>query len=342
MPASGASGKSHRAADLGKDPGNEKRLVENRADPGADRENGLGVEARIDDDSELVAAETRDEVRVVGKLQQALTGLLQHAVADPVPIEIVDGLEAVEIEHADDEFVVLRPRALGEERQAVEELAPVRQIGQAVDIGEAEVFVAEASGLDLAIDHGGELPGADDQDVDHRDRDQQQVQSDGDLNHVAAGEQKDHERRDHRAGQGQRRRTHMHQAEDAADDRDADEEQDMAMAGGVAIRKQAQRPRQECKAEYAAQQHRRPQGAGGGLRLDHAIAAPQPDQATDRARADQDAGKDDRQAHGRDAMMRERQRNRIHAQDEVEQRDLPRERRELRSQQFVIVGIDPE
>jgi hypothetical protein len=40
--------------------------------------------------------------------------------------------------------------------------------------------------------------------------------------------------------------------------------------------------------------------------------------------------------------MCERQRNRIHAQDKIEQRDLPRKRRELRAHQFVILGIDPK
>ena len=235
-------------------------------------------------------------MRVVGKLQQALTGFLQHPIADPVSVEIVDRLEAVEVEHADDESVVRRSRLFGEDRQPVEELAPVGQIGQAVDIGETEVLVAETPGLDLTIDHGGELPGTDDQDVDHRDRDQKQIQSDGDMNHVTARKQENHERCDHRAGQDQRRRAHMHQAEDAADDRDADKEQDMAMAGGVAIRKQAQRPRQERKSQCAAQHHRRPQGAGRGLRLDHAVTTPQPDQTTDRTGADQKAGKRNGQA----------------------------------------------
>jgi len=65
---------------------------------------------RIDDDPELVTTETRDELRVTGKPQQALTGLHQHPIADPVPVEIVDRLEAVEIEHADDESVVRRSR----------------------------------------------------------------------------------------------------------------------------------------------------------------------------------------------------------------------------------------
>jgi hypothetical protein len=116
----------------------------------------------------------------------------------------------------------------------------------------------------------------------------------------------------------------------------------MAVAGGVAIRKQAQRPRQERKAQRAAQQHRRAQGAGRGLRLDHAVAASQPDQATDRASPDQKAWKRNGEAWGRDTQMCERQRNRIHAQDKIKQRDLPRKRRELRTHQFVILGIDPE
>ena len=105
---------------------------------------------------------------------------------------------------------------------------------------------------------------------------------------------------------------------------------------------QAQRPRQERKAQCAAQQHRRSQGAGRGLRLDHAVATSQPDQATDRASSDQKAGKRNGQAWGRNAQMCERQRDRIHAQDKIEQRDLPRKRRELRAHQFVILGIDPK
>jgi hypothetical protein len=40
--------------------------------------------------------------------------------------------------------------------------------------------------------------------------------------------------------------------------------------------------------------------------------------------------------------MCERQSNRIHAQDKIEQRDLPRKRRELCAHQFVILGIDPK
>ncbi len=53
----------------------------------------------------------------------------------------------------------------------MEELAAIWQPGEAVDIGQTEVLVAEASGFDLAIDHDGELPRTDDQDVDHRNRD---------------------------------------------------------------------------------------------------------------------------------------------------------------------------
>ena len=96
------------------------------------------------------------------------------------------------------------------------------------------------------------------------------------------------------------------------------------------------------KSQYAAQHHRRPQGTGRGLRFDHAVAAPQPDQATDRASPDQNAGKHDGQARRRDGQMGKRQRDRIHAQDEIEQRHLPRKRRELRPHQFMIFGIDPK
>jgi hypothetical protein len=40
--------------------------------------------------------------------------------------------------------------------------------------------------------------------------------------------------------------------------------------------------------------------------------------------------------------MRKRQRNRIDAEDKVQQRDLPRKRRELRSHQFMIFGVNPK
>lgn len=79
---------------------------------------------------------------------------------------------------------------------------------------------------------------------------------------------------------------------------------------------------------------------GGGLRIDGAVTAPQPDQAADYAGTDQNAGKHDGEDRRRVAEMRERQRNRIHAQDEVEQRDLARKRRELRFHQFVIVSVN--
>ena len=115
MPASGASANPTEPPILATIPATGKRRVEDGADFCADRKNGLGIEVRIDDDSKLVTAETRDELRVTGKLQQALTGFLQHPVADPVSIEIVDRLEAVEIEHADDESVVRRFRLFCEE-----------------------------------------------------------------------------------------------------------------------------------------------------------------------------------------------------------------------------------
>jgi hypothetical protein len=40
--------------------------------------------------------------------------------------------------------------------------------------------------------------------------------------------------------------------------------------------------------------------------------------------------------------MRECQRDRIHTQDEIKQRDLARKRRELRFHQFGIFGVNPK
>ena len=112
-------------------------------------------------------------MRVVGEAQKTLTGFFKHPVADTVPVKIVDRLEPVEVEHADDKAAVRGDRLLRQHRQPMKELAPVGKLGQAVDIGETKVLVAEAPGLDLRIDHRSELTGADDQDVDHRDRDKE-------------------------------------------------------------------------------------------------------------------------------------------------------------------------
>src|SRR4030095_1878339 len=69
----GCQCKSHRAADLGQNPGDGERRIEDGADPSADRKNTLGIKVRIDDDSKLVASETCDEMGIIGELQKAVT-----------------------------------------------------------------------------------------------------------------------------------------------------------------------------------------------------------------------------------------------------------------------------
>gem|GEM_PF-4438951 len=106
-------------------------------------ENAFGLRAgkavRIrtaEDDGELVAAEPGDDALAVDRRTQPVADLDEHRIARAVTERIVDGLEAIEIEDEEREFLLPRDRRgnAGGERRV--ESGAVGKAGQRVAIGE--------------------------------------------------------------------------------------------------------------------------------------------------------------------------------------------------------------
>lgn len=136
--------------------------------------------------------------------------------------------------------------------QVGEKLAPVRQIGEDIEIGEAKVLRGQAERLQmffaelfLKIDHIGEIARMGQDNVDHRHRDQRPIDSHRDKSRASNGHQNRRtghnpdDRHDERGG------PHMHQAEDAADHGDRQEKNHLPLGVGVAVGKERDPPDQE-------------------------------------------------------------------------------------------------
>ena len=78
-----------------------ERRAQVGADPVGDPAGVVGVDDRVEDDPELVAAEARDGVARSERADQPLTDGDQQAVADGVPDALVDDLEPVQVEEHD-------------------------------------------------------------------------------------------------------------------------------------------------------------------------------------------------------------------------------------------------
>ena len=74
--------------------------VERVAEAARDLEARLGAVAAADEDGELVAAEAREQVLVADLAAEALGDLAQQLVAALVAEDVVDLLEAVEVDRA--------------------------------------------------------------------------------------------------------------------------------------------------------------------------------------------------------------------------------------------------
>ena len=103
------------------------------------REEGVDITRVVDQDPELVAAETRDRVLRVQLVEQAVRELDEHRVAAVVPERVVDVLESIEVDDRDRE----RRGALLHARECVGdsalEQAAVRKLGQRVVLGQERV-----------------------------------------------------------------------------------------------------------------------------------------------------------------------------------------------------------
>ena len=115
--------------------------------------------------------------------------------------------------------------------QVGEKATPVRQIGEGVEIGEAGVLFGEAERLPmflgefrLKIDHGGEIARMGEQNVDHRRGHQREVDAHRDVGWPSSRNEKRRGRRGADEGHDEGGRPDLHQAENAADDGDRQEE----------------------------------------------------------------------------------------------------------------------
>ena len=106
--------------------GLEERIEDAERDP-----SGLvGRVEVVDQDRELVAAETRDRVEIAQLLLEAVGDGDQECVTGEVAETVVHVLESVEVDHHDrDESAAARPPAQGV-REPVVEQRPVRQAGE--------------------------------------------------------------------------------------------------------------------------------------------------------------------------------------------------------------------
>src|SRR5439155_10371247 len=106
----------------------------------------IGVAAY--DEAELVAAEPGEfyplRAEAFADLADAPACLDQNAVADGMAVIIVDRLEAVEVDDSDGDANVLALGVSESARQLGEEAAAVWQLGQRIEVGEAEVLVRES------------------------------------------------------------------------------------------------------------------------------------------------------------------------------------------------------
>ena len=134
-PGIGPVGRKNRDADAEPDPqqravdveivgdGREQAVGQRR---GARRLRPIGL-----DQQELVAAEAGEE-GVTGGIFQAAGNCAQQLVADDMAENVVDLLEAIEIEAEDGEALARAARLVERQLQALVERRPVRQVGQGV------------------------------------------------------------------------------------------------------------------------------------------------------------------------------------------------------------------
>ena len=86
------------------------------------------------DHAELLAAEAADDVRSAQRHTQEVGEVAQNLVADAVPVDVVDALEVVDVEHQDRDRVARTARARQLGAQALVEVAVVVEAGQRVGL----------------------------------------------------------------------------------------------------------------------------------------------------------------------------------------------------------------
>lgn len=279
-----------------------------------------------------------DEVVRAGRLQ-AFGDADEQLVPHTVAIGVVDALEAVEIEDADGEGL----RGLGEGGllQRGEEHPSVGEAGQAVEIGQAEVLVAQGEEFRLVGNQrclgihkrNKVLRVAPHHEDDHREH-EHVVRGHEREDRVARPQQQEHHRRnrggDHRKHGGRG----LQQAEKAADAGEAQVEQDMRPGRRRAVLVERDAPEREHDRQAEGENAHQVNMLACGFRVGDLAAPACPDQQPDGAADDQGSGDVDREIERRHREVAHRHEARVDDQDAVEKRHLVGQRDILRDPQF--------
>ncbi|MBB5502346.1 hypothetical protein HDG37_006582 [Paraburkholderia sp. MM5384-R2] len=339
----GKRGPADRARQLRDIVGDLIRLAERIADTQPQLDQRFVRHLVAHEHAEFIAAQTREHQARFADRHEPCADFLQHEVAACVTVNVVDLLEAVQIDEADVEAATGFERLLRYRAQRREETAPVRQAGQTVDAGEPVVVVAEPLGvvlacLQFALRVHRVCKRAPVKLDDHRERDADQRHVDGHreehrraARHEEAGETQADDAKQQKRGLAQ-----MDQAEHAADQRRRHIERDLPLLVGGAIRKQQHRPAAERDAEHADDPCHAAQFADS-LSVRHLMVAfAPPAHAAKHTQRAERAGHIHRQPGRRAVQMRRRHRRRVDEQDEVEKRYLAAERVQLRTHQLPV------
>ena len=241
----------------------DERRGEDFADLASDRDRLVLRAHLFANDCEFVASHSRRVAASAHRAGKPVADLLQNRVADRMPVNVVDRLEAVEVEQADRERLrarLSRVDAAGEQRLKT---APVGEPGQIVGVGDGGgglpgVFrgAVHFGDHEAGADDLGERLGVVDQHVANEsgDRDQETGHPVGQI--VAVDDER-HDERDHRTCDDENRGPHQaHQAERRRDRGRPDGDQQQGFLDNRV------RPHENSGDKRKPEHHRRPDKAG--------------------------------------------------------------------------------
>lgn len=328
---------AQRAPDLDGHVHQQEGLAQAGADLFAKRPQLLVVQDPGDDQAEFVAAQAGQVDVLVEQSAQALADLIEQPVAHAMAIDVVDRLEAVQVDQAHGETGPLGARIRQQGIEAGKELPAVGEAGQAVLVGELEIFLAELGCLRLHVHQAGEVAVLRLEDDEHGDGHQQDVDRRGHEGADGGGGEEHHEGGVDHGGGGQGRGQQVHHAEDAADHGDRHVEAHMRLGIAVAIGKQRQRPGGEGRGHDGREHVGALQGRQHLRRTARPIARADPFRRPDHAEQGHDQRAIQRQPAWRDGIVGAGQHQGVGQQDEVHHRQLARQREVLRLDQAGIV-----
>ena len=126
-----------------------ERVAERVRDPLGDRDRLVPAVDPVEQQRELVAAETGEQVLAAHHALEAARDLGEQQVADAVTERVVDDLEPVDVEVQHADRAAVAPRGRGRLLQALHERGPIREAGQVVTrrlLEQAAVGLAQADG----------------------------------------------------------------------------------------------------------------------------------------------------------------------------------------------------